>query len=71
MCENISWNTPFRLAILICDAPSHGKNYNDGCGDSYPNDDMRDSIIMLIKQDIMFIGLNFTRHTKKMYSYIE
>jgi len=63
MCENISWNTPFRLAILICDAPSHGKNYNDGCGDSYPNDDIKDAILTLINKNITLMGINFVKFT--------
>jgi len=71
MCQKISWDKPFRLAILICDAPTHGVNTNGGCGDNHPNDDIRDAILMLIKLDIMFVGLNFTRYTKTMYTYIE
>ena len=40
----IKWETTFRVAILICDAPSHGRKYNERCGDDYPNEDLRDAI---------------------------
>lgn len=59
------------MAILICDAPSHGVNSNGGCGDYHPNDDIRDAILMLIKKNITLMGVNFTAHTETMYSYIE
>ena len=65
--NNLNWPSKFRIAILICDAPCHGKKYNGGVGDDYPNDEIRPAIEKMMDLNIIFIGLNFTKHTKTMY----
>ncbi|CAD8150346.1 unnamed protein product [Paramecium pentaurelia] len=67
----LSWPSIFRIAILICDAPCHGKKYHDGCGDDYPDEDIEDAIQQLIDKNIILIALNFTHHTSKMYKEIQ
>ena len=50
MVEKLKWNTKFKIAVLICDAPCHGKKYHEAnCGDNYPNDDIEDVIDLMIK----------------------
>jgi len=51
------------LAILICDAPSHGVNSGEGYYDNHPSDDIKDAILMLIKKNITLMGVNFTEYT--------
>jgi hypothetical protein len=58
------------MAILICDAPTHGKLYNGGVGDNHPNEDIRDAIELLIHNEILLIGINFTKHTETMFKEI-
>lgn len=67
----IKWETTFKVAILICDAPSHGRKYNQRCGDDYPNEDLRDAIEQMIVEEILFIGIIFNKHTEKMILEIE
>ena len=64
----LKWETSFKVAILICDAPSHGRKYNVNCGDDYPNEDLRDAIELMIKAEILFIGIIFNKHTEKMFN---
>jgi hypothetical protein len=39
--------------------------------DDYPMDDIADAINLMIKQEILFIGLNFKPFTTKMYQLIK
>ena len=38
MITNLTWTSSFKIAILITDAPSHGIDYNLGCGDDYKDE---------------------------------
>lgn len=58
MCK-LNWPNRFKIAILICDAPTHGSKYNGGCGDDHKDEDIRDAILEMISKNIIFIGLNF------------
>ena len=55
MIDKLSWKTKFRVAVLICDAPAHGKNVNMGCGDNLPTDDITQTVNKLIDLEIVFI----------------
>ena len=44
----LDWSKTFKIAILICDAPTHGALYNGGVSDDHPNEDIRDAIELLI-----------------------
>jgi myosin protein heavy chain len=39
MC-GLKWPSKFKLAILICDSPCHGRRYTGGLADNYPNEDI-------------------------------
>lgn len=63
----LNWTSKFKIAILICDSPCHGKKYNGGCFDRHQNDDIKPAIEELISKEILLMGLNFTKDTLKMY----
>ena len=45
MCK-LKWQNKFKIAILICDAPTHGKKYTEKCAtDNHPDEDIRDAIL--------------------------
>ncbi|CAD8131993.1 unnamed protein product [Paramecium octaurelia] len=67
----LQWPSKFKIAIIICDAPCHGKKYNGGCGDNHPEEDIQDAIEELIQNGIVLIALNFTKHTTVMYEEIK
>ena len=49
MVSNLKWSAKFKIAVLICDAPCHGKKYHDHrIGDDYPNDDIEEAIDLMI-----------------------
>lgn len=66
MCQ-LKWTKGLKFAILIADAPSHGREYNGGAGDNYPNEDMRDAIEMMISLEIILIGVHFVKSTEIMF----
>ena len=44
MITNLKWSKTFKIAMLICDAPTHGKRYNGGVTDRHQNEDIEDAI---------------------------
>lgn len=40
MVVNLNWSKTFKIAMLICDAPTHGAKYNGGVSDRHPNEDI-------------------------------
>ena len=71
MISNLSWSKTFKIAVLICDAPTHGKRYNGGVSDRYQNEDIEDAIKMLIENNILFIGILFNKVTLTMFEEIK
>lgn len=63
MVKNLKWEKEFRLAILICDAPTHGSKYNGGVSDRYPNEDIKDAILELIEKNIFLMAIQFNKNT--------
>lgn len=63
----LKWKSLNKFVVLIADAPTHGKRYNGGCDDSYPDEDIEDAIQMLIKNNIAFLGVEFCKMTETMY----
>ncbi len=37
--QGLAWKNMFKFTVLVIEAPPHGKTYNCGIGDSYPDDD--------------------------------
>ena len=42
--EVMSWNGREKFLILVADAPSHGKKYNNGISDNYPEEELDDAL---------------------------
>jgi myosin protein heavy chain len=71
MISNLKWSKTFKIAMLICDAPTHGKWYNGGVDDDFPNEDIEDSIKMLIENNIFFVGILFNKTTFPMFEELK
>lgn len=71
MVQNLTWSKTFKIAMLICDAPTHGKKYNGGVSDRHPDEDIRDAIEMLIDNNILFVGILFNKCTLQMFEAIK
>lgn len=71
MITNLQWTKKFRIAMLICDAPTHGRLYNGGVKDNHPDEDIKDAIEMLIGNNILLIAIPFTANTTKMFDEIK
>ena len=69
------WKSKARYAILVADAPTHGKKYHDTFGDSYPNGCPKGLILEKIseeygKKDIILTAIGINDNTNKMYDII-
>lgn len=71
MIKNLSWTKTFKIAVLICDSPNHGKKYNNGVSDRYPNEDLDDAIELLIENNILFVAILFNKVTLVMFEEIK
>ncbi|CAK65713.1 unnamed protein product (macronuclear) [Paramecium tetraurelia] len=71
MVQNLDWSKNFKIAVLICDAPTHGKRYNGGVADRYPNEDIEDAINLLIEKNILFVAILFNKFTLPMFEEIK
>ena len=71
MVSNLVWSKTFKIAMLICDAPTHGKRYNGGVTDRHPTEDIEDAIRMLIENNILFVGILFNKSTLTMFEEIK
>jgi myosin protein heavy chain len=71
MISNLKWSKTLKFAVLICDAPTHGERYNGGASDHHPNEDIEDSILMLIENNILFVGILFNAITFQMFEEVK
>ncbi|CAD8067314.1 unnamed protein product [Paramecium sonneborni] len=67
----LEWIKQFKLAILICDAPTHGQRYNGGVSDRYPKEDIEDAINLLIEKNIFLLAIQFQKTTQIMFEEIK
>lgn len=44
MLSNLKWEKYFKIALLICDAPCHGKKWTGNVLDDYPDEDLEDAL---------------------------
>lgn len=44
MLNNLKWEKYFKIALLICDAPCHGKKWAGKVLDDYPDEDLEDAL---------------------------
>ena len=47
MLNNLTWSSRYKIALLITDAPCHGRKYHNN-RDNHPNDDIEETIVKLI-----------------------
>lgn len=71
MITNLTWSKTFKIAVLICDAPTHGKKYNAGVSDRYPTEDIEDAIKMLIDNNVLLVGILFNKITLTMFEELK
>lgn len=67
----LNWTATAKYAVLIADAPCHGKRYHD-LADSYPEGDPlgldpEKQILEFAKRGINLYGIKIAAHTDKMY----
>ena len=73
---NMKWESEARYAILVCDAPCHGKKYHNISYDRFPDGDPEgttlESIIEQFRQkDITFYCLEVDSSTEKMFNIMQ
>ena len=44
----LQWTKSFKLAMLICDAPTHGNRYNGGMPDNHPKEDIEYELVQIM-----------------------
>ncbi|CAK81359.1 unnamed protein product (macronuclear) [Paramecium tetraurelia] len=66
MITNLKWKNKFKIAILITDAPCHGRKYHNFPWDYHPNDDITETLHRLIEKQIILIGFNLNDRTVKI-----
>ena len=66
----MSWAGRMKYLILVADAPAHGKKYNNGISDNYPDEELEDALELLIQRDIRLVILQVTKSTSRMVAEI-
>ena len=56
---NKNWNSKARYAILVCDAPAHGKKYHNNQDDSFPQGDPKGRNIEKFIDEFHNLNVNF------------
>ena len=54
-----NWNSKARYAILVCDAPAHGRKYNNNQSDSFPQGDPKGRNIEKFIDEFHNLNVNF------------
>ena len=70
---NMDWESNAKYAVLVCDAPCHGKNYHKISYDKFPDGDpsgvkLEDVIIKFYEKGITFYCIEISDHTKEMFN---
>lgn len=68
---HLPWTSHIRIVYHVADAPCHGREYHNGCGDSYPNGDPNglkavDLLTHLQSQNIAYFFGRINSKTDKM-----
>ncbi|CAD8088011.1 unnamed protein product [Paramecium primaurelia] len=71
MINNLKWEKYFKIALLICDAPCHGKKWTGNVLDDYPEEDLEDGLQQLINKNIVLIGIEFSQNTDVMFAQMK
>ena len=70
---NMDWESNAKYAVLVCDAPCHGKNYHKISYDKFPNGDpsgvkLEDVMIKFYEKGITFYCIEISENTKEMFN---
>ena len=73
---NMKWESRAKYAILVCDAPCHGKKYHNISYDRFENGDPRgvtleDVMKQFYQRDITFYCLEIDESTEKMFEIMK
>ena len=73
---NMKWESEAKYAILVCDAPCHGKQYHDIFYDKFEKGDPEGTTLEYIMEqfrlkDITFYCLEIHRYTQKMFNIMK
>ncbi|CAD8164784.1 unnamed protein product [Paramecium octaurelia] len=71
MINNLKWEKYFKIALLICDAPCHGRKWAGKVLDDYPDEDLEDALQLLINKNIVLIGIEFSQNTDVMFAQMK
>ena len=69
----MDWESNAKYAVLVCDAPCHGKNYHKISYDKFPNGDpsgvkLEDVMIKFYEKGITFYCIEISENTKEIKS---
>ena len=73
---NMNWQSNAKYAVLVCDAPCHGKNYHNISYDKFPNGDpsgikLEDIIKKFYEKNITFYCIEINKNTKTMFNIMK
>ncbi len=73
---DLDWRSKTKISFLICDAPTHGKQYHNGAGDNYLNGSPNKlSLEELMKEfsdkKIHFTGIKLNNSVTKMFDIMK
>ena len=73
---NMDWESNAKYAVLVCDAPCHGKNYHKISYDKFPNGDpsgvkLEDVMIKFYEKGITFYCIEISENTKEMFNIMK
>ena len=73
---NMKWESSSRYAVLVCDAPCHGKKYHKISYDKFANGDpsgvlLEDVMKQFYEKGITFYCIEINTSTKKMFKIME
>ena len=73
---NMKWESNAKYAVLVADAPCHGKNYHNISYDKFPNGDpsgvkLEDVMRQLYEKKITFYCIEINNNTKMMFNIMK
>jgi len=73
---NMKWESNAKYAVLVADAPCHGKNYHNITYDKFPNGDpsgvkLEDVMKQFFEKNITFYGIEINNNTRTMFNIMK
>ena len=72
----MKWESNTKYAVLVADAPCHGKNYHNITYDKFPNGDpsgvkLEDVMKQFFEKNITFYGIEINNNTRTMFNIMK